>query len=64
MWSNVQNWVVTFVPNNSKLSKYRAKRDFTKTAEPTGQTKIAASNRRRFNHPEACGNAAALRSST
>jgi len=48
MWSNVRNWVVTFVPNNSKLSKYRAKRDFSKTAEPSGQTKIAASNRRRF----------------
>ena len=40
--------MVTFVPNNSKLSKYRAKRDFSKTAEPSGQTKIAASNRRRF----------------
>ena len=34
--------------NNSKLSKYRAKRDFSKTAEPSGQTKITASNRRRF----------------
>src|SRR6201993_4100065 len=34
--------------NNNKLSKYRAKRDFSKTAEPSGQTKIAASNRRRF----------------
>jgi DNA polymerase Ligase (LigD) len=33
--------------NNNKLSKYRAKRDFSKTAEPSGQTKIA-SNRRRF----------------
>ena len=48
MWSNVRNWVVTGVPNKNELSKYRAKRDFTKTAEPTGQTKIAASNRRRF----------------
>src|SRR2546430_5004733 len=36
------------MPNNNKLSKYRAKRDFSKTAEPSGQTKIAASNRRRF----------------
>src|ERR1700758_64234 len=34
--------------NNNKLSKYRAKRDFSKTAEPSGQTKITASNRRRF----------------
>jgi bifunctional non-homologous end joining protein LigD len=34
--------------NNNKLSKYRAKRDFNKTAEPSGQTKITASNRRRF----------------
>src|ERR1700726_2377799 len=48
MWGNVQNCAVTFMSNNNKLSKYRAKRDFTKTAEPPGQTKIAASNRRRF----------------
>jgi bifunctional non-homologous end joining protein LigD len=48
MWSNVRNWVVTFMSNNNKLSKYRAKRDFSKTAEPSGQTKITASNRRRF----------------
>jgi bifunctional non-homologous end joining protein LigD len=34
--------------NNNKLSKYRAKRDFSKTGEPSGQTKITASNRRRF----------------
>src|SRR5246500_2081374 len=34
--------------NNNKLSKYRAKRDFSKTVEPSGQTKITASNRRRF----------------
>jgi bifunctional non-homologous end joining protein LigD len=32
--------------NNNKLSKYRAKRDFSKTAEPSGQTKIAAYRRR------------------
>jgi hypothetical protein len=34
--------------DNNKLSKYRAKRDFSKTVEPSGQTKITASNRRRF----------------
>ena len=33
---------------DSKLSKYRAKRDFTKTDEPSGETKIAASERHRF----------------
>ena len=33
---------------SSKLSKYRAKRDFTKTAEPSGHNRIAASNRLRF----------------
>src|ERR1700730_9690137 len=48
MWSNVQICVVIFVPNKNKLSKYRAKRNFTKTAEPEGQTKATASNRRRF----------------
>ena len=48
MWSNVRNCVVTFMSNNNKLSKYRAKRDFSKTAEPSGQTKITASKRRRF----------------
>jgi bifunctional non-homologous end joining protein LigD len=30
------------------LSKYRAKRDFKKTAEPSGETEIKPSNRRRF----------------
>jgi len=30
------------------LSKYRAKRDFKKTAEPSGEAKVKASNRRRF----------------
>ena len=44
----VRNYVVTLMSNNNILSKYRAKRDFSKTAEPSGQTKIAASNRRRF----------------
>jgi len=48
MWSNVRNCVVTFMSNNNKLSKYRAKRDFSMTAEPSGQTKITASKRRRF----------------
>jgi bifunctional non-homologous end joining protein LigD len=43
-----KNRMVTFMPNKNKLSKYRAKRDFTKTAEPSGQTRITASNRRRF----------------
>ena len=32
----------------TKLSKYRAKRDFTKTYEPSGEAKIGPSNRRRF----------------
>jgi bifunctional non-homologous end joining protein LigD len=31
-----------------KLSTYRAKRDFTKTAEPSGQRKVAASDHLRF----------------
>jgi bifunctional non-homologous end joining protein LigD len=30
------------------LSTYRAKRDFKKTAEPSGEAKVKASNRRRF----------------
>ena len=30
------------------LSKYRGKRDFKKTAEPSGKAKVSASNRRRF----------------
>jgi bifunctional non-homologous end joining protein LigD len=33
---------------DSKLSKYRAKRDFTKTAEPSGQNRVESSNRLRF----------------
>jgi bifunctional non-homologous end joining protein LigD len=34
--------------DQEKLSKYRAKRDFTKTAEPSGKARIAASEKRRF----------------
>jgi bifunctional non-homologous end joining protein LigD len=37
-----------FVPEQNKLTKYREKRDFTKTAEPSGEMGIAASERRRF----------------
>jgi len=33
---------------NSKLSVYRNKRDFEKTAEPSGESKVAPSERRRF----------------
>ncbi|MBB3965789.1 DNA ligase D [Rhizobium metallidurans] len=33
---------------NDKLSTYKQKRDFQKTQEPSGQTKLKASNRRRF----------------
>jgi bifunctional non-homologous end joining protein LigD len=36
------------VAAKTKLSKYQAKRDFTKTAEPSGEADITASNRRRF----------------
>jgi bifunctional non-homologous end joining protein LigD len=34
--------------DEAKLSKYRSKRDFTKTAEPSGKAGLAAANRRRF----------------
>jgi bifunctional non-homologous end joining protein LigD len=34
--------------DQGKLSKYRAKRDFSKTAEPSGDSRIVASQRRRF----------------
>jgi bifunctional non-homologous end joining protein LigD len=34
--------------DRGKLSKYRAKRDFSKTAEPSGDRRIVASQRRRF----------------
>jgi bifunctional non-homologous end joining protein LigD len=33
---------------SDKLSTYRSKRDFQKTAEPSGDTQLAGSNRRRF----------------
>jgi bifunctional non-homologous end joining protein LigD len=36
------------VPDQNKLSKYWAKRDFTKTTEPSGRRKILPSVRRRF----------------
>ncbi len=38
---------LTIVPS-SKLSTYRKKRDFEKTAEPSGEGKVVASKRRRF----------------
>jgi len=34
------------MPDN--LSKYREKRDFKKTAEPSGEVGVKSSNRRRF----------------
>jgi bifunctional non-homologous end joining protein LigD len=37
--------------HNEKLSKYRAKRDFELTKEPSGDKKLKASNRRRFVRP-------------
>src|SRR5271167_1299419 len=33
---------------DGKLSRYRSKRDFKKTAEPTGEIAVAPSQRRRF----------------
>jgi bifunctional non-homologous end joining protein LigD len=39
---------VTAVVANRKLSTYRAKRDFTKTAEPSGSVEPAPGDRRRF----------------
>jgi DNA ligase D-like protein (predicted 3'-phosphoesterase) len=40
--------VVTFVPDQNKLSQYQERRDFTKTAEPSGENQVLASNRLRF----------------
>jgi hypothetical protein len=39
---------VTIVVANKKLSTYRAKRDFMKTAEPRGSVELAPGDRRRF----------------
>jgi bifunctional non-homologous end joining protein LigD len=39
---------VQIVAAGKKLSTYRAKRDFTKTAEPSGAASIVATDRRRF----------------
>ena len=36
------------MPSDPKLARYRAKRDFSKTAEPTGAERTKASNRLRF----------------
>ncbi len=36
------------MPEKGKLSKYREKRDFTKTGEPSGKAKVARSDKRRF----------------
>src|SRR5260370_5723661 len=33
---------------NKNLSRYQSKRDFTKTAEPSGESAVASSQRRRF----------------
>jgi bifunctional non-homologous end joining protein LigD len=39
---------VQIVAAGTKLSTYQAKRDFTQTAEPSGETSIVPSDRRRF----------------
>jgi bifunctional non-homologous end joining protein LigD len=39
---------VAVVAVKTKLSTYQEKRDFTKTAEPSGEAKIKTTNRRRF----------------
>jgi bifunctional non-homologous end joining protein LigD len=39
---------VRIVASGKKLSTYQAKRDFTKTAEPSGEASIVATERRRF----------------
>jgi bifunctional non-homologous end joining protein LigD len=40
--------VVTFVPDQNKLSQYQERRDFTRTEEPSGENKVLASKRLRF----------------
>ena len=44
------------------LARYRAKRDFTKTEEPSGQTKVGTSQEITLCHSEARGFASPLRS--
>jgi hypothetical protein len=39
---------MTLPANTDKLAKYRAKRDFTKTSEPSGESKAPPAKRRRF----------------
>src|ERR1700719_673207 len=45
---NCQTCVVFFVSDHGKLRTYRAKRDFTRTVEPSGENKIFPSKRPRF----------------
>ena len=45
--SNELGWV-QIVAAGKKLSNYQAKRDFTQTREPSGETSIVATDRRRF----------------
>jgi DNA ligase D-like protein (predicted 3'-phosphoesterase) len=40
--------VMFFVSDQGKLKTYRAKRDFTRTLEPSGENRISASKRARF----------------
>jgi bifunctional non-homologous end joining protein LigD len=42
------------------LTVYRTKRDFTKTDEPSGEQRVAASSRLRFRGAKARSSAAAL----
>src|SRR5258708_15998835 len=43
-FKSLQDWIVSL----RNLSTYRKKRDFEKTAEPSGETPVAPSKRRRF----------------
>src|SRR6478609_1295393 len=47
LWSH-RDWRDRVTPSRKKLSSYRSKRDFTKTAEPSGDTATEPSSRRRF----------------